>query len=106
LWNTFKNKLGCEDILVKPAKGNVGLGVARYQVNEENFFDICAEILMDEKDVALFQCFQKQIMTKGERGIVFVGGGVSHGIMKQPERGQLPYSGKRRRDMDYLQSES
>ena len=71
---------------MKPALGNGGIGVSRYPQDGEDFMDTLRHIVWAD-DTALFQCFQKQIETKGERGIVFVGGEVSHGILKQPEEG-------------------
>lgn len=77
--------LGCEDIIMKPAHGNGGASVSRYP-EDEHFMHVFRDILWGD-DTALFQCFQKQIETKGERGIVFVGGEVSHGILKEAEAG-------------------
>lgn len=84
----IQEKLGCEDIIMKPALGNAGLSVTRYPEDGDDYFEDTFRSIMREEDKALFQCFQKQVETKGERGIVFVGGEVSHGIMKQPAEGK------------------
>lgn len=87
-WNIeeIQQELDCEDILLKPALGNGGVSISRYP-QEDYFFDTFRDILLSG-DTALFQCFQHQISTKGERGIVLIGGDiVSHGIMKQAEEG-------------------
>lgn len=79
----IQEKLGCDEVIIKPASGNAGVGVRLYPEDGQLFlFEFRNMILNDE--IALFQCYQEQIETKGERGIVFVGGQVSHGIMKEP----------------------
>jgi glutathione synthase/RimK-type ligase-like ATP-grasp enzyme len=83
----IQEMLGCEDILMKPALGNGGIGVSRYPQDGKVWFLNTFRDTMRDGDTALLQCFQEQIETKGERGIVFVGGEVSHGILKQPEEG-------------------
>lgn len=79
-----QRKLGCEDIIMKPAYGNGGVGVRRYPNGEWDFFHQLKVLIWSEEDTIMFQCFQRQIMTKGERGIIFVGGEVTHGLLKLP----------------------
>lgn len=85
---TIQERLGCDDILVKPAKGNAGRLVARLFDDEDDFVEACNTIFSYD-ETALFQCFQARIMETGERGIVFLGGEVNYGLLKMPEQGDF-----------------
>mmetsp|Transcript_14040 Transcript_14040/g.33730 ORF Transcript_14040/g.33730 Transcript_14040/m.33730 type:complete len:350 (-) Transcript_14040:496-1545(-) len=109
-WELFEDvrqkKLGgCEDVIMKPATGNGAVGVRRWPNDDEDvyeeygtgdgdFFTQFRVLSAVEGDVLMFQCFQKQILTKGERGIIFVGGEVTHGLLKMPQakRGENDYN--------------
>jgi glutathione synthase/RimK-type ligase-like ATP-grasp enzyme len=81
----IQRELGCTDIIMKPQSGNGGIGVRLYP-DEEDTLDQFFVIVWEGEEVALFQCYQERIETNGERGIVFVGGEVSHGILKMPRQ--------------------
>ena len=97
----IQEKLGCEEVIIKPASGNAGIGVRLYPEDGEMFLAQFRNIILNE-DIAIFQCYQEQIETKGERGIVFVGGEVSHGIMKEPAEDNYMVNTDYRRGMEHL----
>lgn len=54
--------------------------------SQYEFWDQMEALLWSEEETVMFQCFQKNIVVTGERGVVFVGGQVTHGLLKLPDR--------------------
>jgi hypothetical protein len=80
-----QEELGCYDVIMKPAQGSGGIGVRKWGRNKD-FLDEFQANVWYQQDVVMFQCYQHQVATKGERGIIFVGGEVTHGLMKMPPK--------------------
>ena len=100
--------LGCSEVVVKPAMGNAGAGVKLlrtpndFEEMEEIFEEFAEEGMeymntdaVDEPDDEdyIIQCFQQRIRTKGERGVVFVGREVTHGVLKMPSSSEYDEQG-------------
>jgi hypothetical protein len=80
-WEVFdemrtKRLGGCDDVVMKPATGNGAVGVRRWPADDEDtyeedgtgegdFWDQFRILSAIEDDTIMFQCFQKQILTKG-----------------------------------------
>lgn len=80
---------GCDDIIIKPVDGNGGVGVLRLDPFKEEDESTYRWTLGG--DSLLVQCFQKQIKTKGERGVIFVAGQVTHGVIKMPAKDEASF---------------
>lgn len=107
----ISDELGCRELVIKPASGNAGHGIERvnyinmarmqkhlfflvrgykYNVNEtaavhdldENNDDFSPGPKADD---VMIQCFQKNIRKNCERGVILIGGEVTHGVKKCPK---------------------